>query len=60
VSVISYGVLTALRLPGTELSAEFLIPIFSMAIEIACAGVLVFQIRTITQRATSVAAVLKT
>jgi len=60
VSVISDGVLTALRLPGTELSAEFLIPIFSMAIEIACAGVLVFQIRTITQRATSAAALLKT
>src|SRR5207247_795698 len=38
VSVISDGVLTALRLPGTELSAEFLIPIFSMVIEIACAG----------------------
>jgi hypothetical protein len=59
VSVISDGVLTALRLPGTELSAEFLIPIFSMAIEIACAGVLVFQIRTIAQRATSAAALLK-
>jgi hypothetical protein len=60
VSVISDGVLTALRLPGTELSAEFLIPIFSMAIEIACAGVLVFQIRGITQRATSTATLLKT
>ena len=60
VSVISDGVLTALRLPGTETSAEFLIPIFSMAIEIACAGVLVFQIRTIMQRATSAAALLKT
>jgi hypothetical protein len=60
VSVISDGVLTTLRLPGGELSAEFLIPIFSMAIEIACAGVLVFQIRNITQRATSTAALLKT
>jgi hypothetical protein len=59
VSVISDGVLTALRLPEAELSAEFLIPIFSMAIEIACAAVLVFQIRGITQRATATAALLK-
>ena len=53
VSVISDGVLTVLRLPGTELSPEFLIPVFSMAIEIACAGVLIFQIHRVTQRATS-------
>ena len=53
ISVISDGVLTALRLPGAELSPEFLIPVFSMAIEIACAGVLVFQIHRVTQRATS-------
>lgn len=59
ISVISDGVLTALRLPGTEMSAEFLIPIISIAIEIACAGVLVFQIRSITHRATSTAALLK-
>ena len=32
VSVISDGVLTALRLPETRLAAEFLIPIFSIAI----------------------------
>jgi len=60
VSVISDGVLTALRLFGTELRVGFLVPIFSMAIEIACAGVLVFQIRSLTQRATSTAALLKT
>jgi hypothetical protein len=59
ISVISDGVLTALRLPGTEMSAEFLIPIISIAIEIACAGILVFQIRSITHRATSTAALLK-
>jgi hypothetical protein len=58
--VISDGLLTALRLPATQLSAEFLLPVFSMAIEVACAGVLVFQIRSITQRATSTAALLKT
>lgn len=60
VSVISDGLLTALRLPGTQLSAEFLLPVFSMAIEVACAGVLVFQIRSTTQRAMSTAALLKT
>jgi hypothetical protein len=53
VSVISDGVLTALRLPETELSLEFLLPVFSMAIEIACAGVLVFQIHRVTHHATS-------
>jgi hypothetical protein len=60
VSVISDALLTALRLPGAELSAQSLLPIFSIVIEIACAGVLVLQIRGITQRATSTAALLKT
>ena len=60
VSVISDGVLTALQLPGRELSAEFLVPIVSMAIEIACAGILVFHIRGIALRAASTAALLKT
>jgi hypothetical protein len=59
VSVISDALLTALRLPGAELSAESLLPIFSIAIEVACAGVLVFQIRSIAQRAASTAALLK-
>ena len=58
ISVISDGVLTALRLPGRGLSADFLIPIFSMAVEIACVGVLVLQIRSIAQRATTAAAAL--
>ena len=60
VSVISDALLTALRLPGAELSAGSLLPAFSIAIEVACAGVLVFQIRSIAQRATSIAALLKT
>jgi hypothetical protein len=60
VSVISDGVLTALQLPGRELSAEFLVPIVSMAIEIACVGILVFHIRGIALRAASTAALLKT
>jgi hypothetical protein len=58
VSVISDGVLTALRLLGTGLSAEFLVPILSMAIEIVCAGVLVFHIRRMIQRTASAAAAL--
>ena len=60
VAVISDGVLTALQLLGTELCAGSLIPIVSMAIEIACAGVLICQVFSITQRAASTAALLKT
>jgi hypothetical protein len=60
VSVISDALLTAFRLPGAELSVGSLLPIFSIAIEVACTGVLVLQIRGITQRATSTAALLKT
>ena len=53
VSVISDAVLTALQLQGTDLSAEFLVPILSMAIEIACVGILVSRIRGVTLRAAS-------
>jgi hypothetical protein len=60
VSVISDGVLTAFQLRGTEWSIGFLIPIVSMAIEIACAGVLVFHIRSIVRRMAFVAALSKT
>jgi hypothetical protein len=59
VSVISDGVLTALQLLGAEPSAEFLVPIGSMAFEIACAGALVFLLRRVTQRTETAAAVLK-
>jgi hypothetical protein len=59
VSVISDGVLTALRLPVTDLCAASLVPLFSMAIEIACAGVLVVQIGAVAQREASTAALLK-
>jgi len=60
ISVISDGVLTALQLLGTELCTGFLVPIFSMAIEIACAGVLVFQICSVAQRMASTTALLRT
>jgi hypothetical protein len=60
VSVISDGVLTALQLLGTGLSTEFLVPIVSMAVEIACLGILVFHLRGIALRAASTVALLKT
>jgi hypothetical protein len=60
VSVVSDAVLTALNLRGTGLSAESVVPIFSMAIEIACVAMLVFHIRGVTQRAASTAALLQT
>ena len=56
VSVISDAVLTALQLSGTGLSAEFLVPILSMAIELGCVGILIFRIRCVAQRAASTAA----
>jgi len=54
VTVVSDGVLTFLRLAGTEWSVESLLPVFSMMIEIACAGVLVSHIRGTARRATFV------
>jgi hypothetical protein len=59
-SVASDGVLTALRLFEAESPFEFLIPIFSMAIEVAGAAVLVAHIRTVTRRTASTAALLGT
>jgi hypothetical protein len=56
VSVISDAVLTALQLSGTGLSAEFLVPILSMAIELVCVGILIFRIRGVALRAASTAA----
>jgi hypothetical protein len=60
VSIVSDGVLTALQLQGMEPSAEIWVAIFTMTIEIACAGFLVFHIRGNTRRAASTAALLKT
>ena len=59
VSVISDGVLTALQLQGMEPSVEIWVAIFTMAVEIACVGFLVFHIRSNTRRAASAAALLK-
>jgi hypothetical protein len=60
VSVASDGLLTALRLSEIGLSAEFLVPVLSIAIEIACTAVLVLQIRDFNRRATFAAALLRT
>jgi hypothetical protein len=59
VSVASDAVLTALRLRGMAFSATSLVPIVSMAIEIVCVGILVFQIRRVVLRAMSTAALMK-
>jgi hypothetical protein len=59
VSVASDGVLTALRLRETELSPQFLIPLFSMAVEIACAGALAAYIRHVALRMARAAALLE-
>ena len=53
-SVISDGVLTAIRLEGAELCAWSLVPIGTMAIEIACVGVLVFHLWIMRLRTVSV------
>jgi hypothetical protein len=53
VSVISDGLLTTFWLRDAPLRAGSLVPIFSMALEVACVGVLAWQIRTITRRAAS-------
>lgn len=60
VSVLSDAVLTSILLRGTALSVEFLVPIFSMAIEIACAGILIARIRGISLRQASAAALIGT
>lgn len=60
VSVISDGVLTTIQLVGTELPMGFWVPMVSMAIEIACVGILVFHIRGVALRAASTAALLNT
>jgi hypothetical protein len=60
VSVVSDGVLMALHWRGTAWSAELAFPILSMALEVACVGILVFYIRGVTLRAASTAALLRT
>jgi len=55
-SVISDAVLTALSLSGAEVSMAFLVPVLSMAVEVACIAILVRRIRDVTRRAAATAA----
>ena len=58
VSVTSDGVLTALRV-GTDLCAGALVPIVSVAVEIACAGAVIFLISRTRRRAACTQALLR-
>jgi hypothetical protein len=60
VSVASDAVLTGLQARGAGLSAELLVPILSMAIEIFGVAVLVFQIRRVALRAASTSVLMQT
>jgi hypothetical protein len=55
-SVASDGILTAIQLSGAGFSANSLVPILSMAIEVLCAGLLALHIRGTTRRVTQIAA----
>ncbi len=59
ISVISDGVLTALQLLGTGLRVGVLVPLGAMAIEVACAGMLIVLLRGIAQRMAYATALLK-
>jgi len=52
-SVISDGVLTAIRLVAAPWSFDAMIPLASMLIELLCAGMLLVSIRDMTQRTAS-------
>lgn len=58
-AVVADGVLTALRLGDTAVSAAFLIPVLSMAAEIAGAGLLVGRLLGMTRRMASAATLLE-
>jgi len=55
-SVLCDGVLTALRLADWDWSLYFLIPLSSMAVEIACAAVLLVRIRDVARCRSSASA----
>jgi len=59
-SVVADAVLTVIRLSETEISVRFCIPLASTAIEIACAGMLVWHLCDMTQRTASTVALLRT
>jgi hypothetical protein len=59
VSVLSDGVLTALRLIETGAAAGIVIPLVTMAIEIACVAIVILRIRGVARRMASTAALLR-
>lgn len=56
-SVISDGALTAIHLAATSLSAAFLVPLLSMAVEIAGTAALIALIRDLARRTAATAAI---
>jgi hypothetical protein len=58
ISVVSDGVLTTIRLLETNVSSDFLIPIFSMALEITIAYILIIQFRSFGRRTNKAAAAI--
>ena len=48
-SVLCDGILTALRLADWDWSLYFVVPLSSMAVEVACAAVLVLRIRAVSR-----------
>ena len=57
-SVLCDGFLTAFRLAGWDWSADFLVPLASMAVEAACAAILAFRLHRIAQRISAASALL--
>ena len=55
VCVASDAALTLLRLIGTQWSAGFIVPLFSMAIEVACAGALASRLHAMVRQASRAA-----
>jgi hypothetical protein len=58
-SVLSDGVLTTLRLIETGAAAGIVIPLVTMAIEIACVAIVITSIRGVSRRMESTAALLR-
>ena len=49
-SVVCDGLLTALRLSGWEFSVDFLVPLISLAVEVACVALLLYEMLVFARR----------
>jgi hypothetical protein len=58
ISVLCDGILTTLRLREAAWSLDFLVPLVSMTVEVACAAALVLQLRGILRRMAATEALL--